>query len=83
MELLDKVNKKCFKILCLWIRTLSFFQKKFEWKKIDDKYEAVIVAARYARYLFERSKEQNFKLPSKPIFIAMDAYLNKKVEYKK
>ncbi len=64
-------------------KNVKFLAKRFEWKKIDDKYEAVIVAARYARYLFEKSKEQNLKLPSKPIFIAMDAYLNKKIKYKK
>jgi len=64
-------------------KNFKFLAKKFEWKRVDDKYEAVIVAAKYARYLFEKSREQNLKLPLKPIFIAMDAYLNKKVEYKK
>ncbi|MEO0143744.1 MAG: hypothetical protein ABIL49_08260 [candidate division WOR-3 bacterium] len=68
-------------------KNFKFLEKRFDWKKLNeagfDKYEAVLIGSKYARYLFEKAKEQNLKLPTKPIFIAMDLLLKKKIQYKK
>ncbi len=68
-------------------KNLRLLTKFFDWNRLEkagfDKYEAIVVSAKYARYLFQKSREQNLKLPTRPIFMAIDALLNKKVPYKK
>ncbi len=61
--------------------------RRFEWKIYDemgmDKYEAAVVASRFARYIFSKYKEQNIELPEKEIFVALDALISGKVRYEK
>ncbi|MEO0202850.1 MAG: hypothetical protein ABIL37_03905 [candidate division WOR-3 bacterium] len=68
-------------------KNFKFLAKRFDWRKLNelgfDKYESVWIASKYSRYLFEKAKEQNLKLPTKPIFMAMDILIKNKVKYKK
>ncbi len=48
-----------------------------------DKYEAAVVASKFARYIFRKYREQNIELPEKEIFVALDALISGKVKYEK
>ncbi len=68
-------------------RNMRKLARRFEWKIYEelgiDKYEAAVVASRFARYIFRRYREQNIELPEKEIFVALDALISGKVKYEK
>ncbi len=68
-------------------RDMRKLARRFEWKIYDelgiDKYEAAVVASKFARYIFRKYREQNIELPEKEIFVALDALISGKVKYEK
>ncbi len=68
-------------------REIKKLASRFEWKAYEemgiDKYEAAVVASKFARYIFRKYRQQNIELPEKEIFVALDALRMGKIKYEK
>ncbi len=68
-------------------REIKKLASRFEWRVYEemgiDKYEAAVVASRFARYIFRKYRQQNIELPEKEIFVALDALRMGKIKYEK
>ncbi len=51
------------------------------WKKYPNKFFAIVLAARKARYISKKAREEGIHLREKPTIIALREILEEKVEY--